>query len=331
MNPKSLPSRSVDPAILPNRRVGGSLVAPIAWLAAALPLPVVAGDAASSPTCIRPVRRVYVHRIGPDTAEAAGGELVLGIQADALGLRWRTLDLDVRLQTADGKPVRVAADAPAGYADKRGFFRMAGRAPILGNEVGWNDLRATIPLEKLLGRPPGDVGPLTATVKASSEGLVSSSQAEIVFDEKGQPRVSRAVGLLAVDVYVDRLADAEDLPSAETSAKPARAGRGLTVWGYVEAVGLGRSEMTGTLRLGRPADPRVPSAGEGRDAFRKIVNEKRREVAPDQAQVFCHFVPYGDLGLKPGPNRLTVRYAASCAGLSAAVTEEYVVEGRSER
>ena len=139
------------------------------------------------------------------------------------------------------------------------------------------------------------------------------------------PNVRRAVRLLAVDALANSFAPEApaDRPESEGAGGiRARNGPGLAVWGYVEAVGLDQSKMSGRLSLRRKEDSSVAKGGEG-GAPKPVERVEELEVAPDQAQAFFHFVPYSGLGLEPGRHDLILSYSARCEGLSATLEEEY--------
>jgi len=262
------------------------------------------GEAASRPASVpRPLRRVHVRRVWCEPGMESDPETGMAICAhvEALGLKWLSLDVEVRLRTPDGKPVRVAAGAPEGYADEKGRFWMSARAPIFDDPFEWKELRASFPHQRVLDLPADRPQRVIATFRVSSSGLSSLSEAEITVPPAPAPGVRRAVRVLAID----------PLPNA--------------VEGYVEAVGLDRSKMVGRLSLrqegGRPLVWKDPKTG----TQRPFENRAELDVISDQAQIFLHSVGYRGLGLEPGRHRLILAYSASCQGLTATIEEEHVI------
>ncbi len=283
------------------------------------------------PSVLEPVRRVHVHRVWCKPAAEPDDEGGMGVCAhvEALGLRWRSLLVEVRLRTAEGKPVRVAEEAPKGYADKQGRFLMSARAPVLDRRFEWPDLCASVPYEDVLGLPAGQHW-LIATFRASAEELASTSESEIRVPPGPEPGVRRAVRILAVDLSANG-PPPEDAETPAGSAKPR--GRedpqsrkpGLLIWGYVEVVGFDQAKAVGRLSF-RREDGKALTRREEKTG-KTVPWESRREldIVPDQAQLFSHFVPYDAIGLAPGHHRLILSYAASCEGLTATQEAEYVV------
>jgi len=287
---------------------------------------------------MRAVRRVQVHRLwcepGMESVRNAG--LSLRAHVEAVGLRWRSLRVEIRLRTPDGKPVRVIEPPPEGYADDRGRFFMWVRLPVFDDRFEWPALRASIPYEKVLDLPAERPRRLIATLRASCEGLSSVSEAEIAIPPGKAPRPKRALSVLAIDPFGDSPPPHD--PSAEHAARndgprdPAARGRGLMVEGYVEAPGLGGSKLVGKLAVrtddGKPLARKDPKTR----AERPVEHSVPSEVVAGQAQFLLHFLPYEALGLEPGRHRLIFAYTAQCDGLTALLEEEHVVEisGRGE-
>jgi len=256
---------------------------------------------------------------------------------EALGLKWCSLKVEVRLRTLDGKPVPVAAGAPEGYSDKKGLFCMSTLAPILDDRFEWKELRASCPYKKVFDKklPPGGPRRLIATYRVSSSGLSSVSEAEITVPPGPEPGAKRAVRLLAIDVFPNRLSSEGPTHSAAQKRESARDGatytrrtrrqRGLAVEAYVEAVGLERAKMTGRLSVrrddGRPLTSKRGNSGTGKP-FESLVQS---DVVSGQAQILPHFIGYDALRLKPGRHRLIFTYSASCQGLTAVMEEEYIL------
>jgi hypothetical protein len=307
----------------------GLLLAALAGAAAA----EAAGDPTPPrPSIVRPVRRVHVHRVWCEPGKAPENEAVMTLCAgvDALGLRWRSLLVEARLRTADGKPVPVAAEAPAGYADQQGRFLMSSRAPILDDRFEWDSLRASFPYRKVLDLRDDEPRRLIATLAASSGGLSSVSEAEITVPPQPAPGVTRAVRLLAVDVLANSMPPSEaggraDAKTATGVAPAAAKELGLTVWGYVEAVGLDRQKIVGRLSFRREDGQPLLQNDREDGTETPFVSQTELNVVGDQAQVFCHFVPYRAIGLQPGHHRLILTYSASSAGLRATTEQECIV------
>jgi len=274
---------------------------------------VLGGEASGQPSVIRAVRGIQVHRVwgasGMESDEKNGMSLYAHVEA--LGLRWRSLVVEVRLRTAEGKPVPVAAGAPEGYADEQGEFCMSARAPVFDDRFEWKALRASFPYEKVLDLPAGRTQRLIATFQASSSGLSSLAEAEITIPPDPAPGARRAVGLLAVDLFAD--------------SGPTNNQRGLTVESYVEAVGLVRSKLLGRLSFRREDGQSLTSDDGGTGAKRPFESVVKSDVVSDQAQILAHFIPYRAIGLGPGRHRLVLTYYASCEGLTAKAEEEYVL------
>jgi hypothetical protein len=249
---------------------------------------------------------------------------------EALGLRWRSLRVEVSLRTLDGKPVRAAADAPKGYANEQGRFSMSSRVPVFDDRFEWPELRASVPHTEVLDLPSDGPHRLIATFRASCEGLSSLSEAEITVPPDADAGATRAVRIHAFDTYPNSLPE----PDARESSAGKKAGsaastendRGLTVWGYVEAVGLDRSKMTGKLAFrlptGKPLTYKDPESG----VQKPLASQVELEVVSHQAQVFLHFIPYRAIGLSPGDHRLVLTYSASCDGLTAMTEEEHAIQ-----
>jgi len=294
-------------------------------------------EAAGRTSVMRAVRRVHVHRVwgAPGMESDPKTGISLYAHVEALGLKWRSLLVEVRLRTPDGKPVPVAAGAPEGYADKKGLFYMSTWAPILDDRFEWKELRASCPYEKVLDLPPGRPRQLIAQYRVSSSGLSSISEAEITVPPGPDPGVKRAVRLLAIDPFPNSLPPEDPTDSTgheresgcegATRIGRAREGRGLAVEAYVEAVGLERSKITGRFSLrrkdGRPLTSKHSKTGT-RSPFESLVES---DIVSDQAQILPHFVGYDAVGLGPGRHRLIFTYSASCQGLTAVMEEEHLL------
>ncbi len=297
------------------------------------------GETAEYPGVMEAVRRVQVHGLscepGMDSDPEAG--LSLYAHVEAVGLRWRSLLVEIRLRTPDGKPVRATKGAPEGYADKQGRFFMWARLPVFDDRYEWPELRASIPYEKVLNLPAERPWRLIVTFRASCEGLSSVSEAEITVPPGKVPGLKRALAVLAIDPFADspppdETAAADDARRKDGSRGPAGHERGLMVEGYVEAEGLGRSKIVGQLVLqgddGKPLlrkDPKTKAQG-------PVQHSVESEVVADQAQILLHFLRHDALGLEPGRHRLIFSYTAQCGGLTASLEEEHVVRvpGRGE-
>lgn len=289
-------------------------------LGPALPNAVLGGEASAHPSVMRAVRRVQVHRVWSAAGTESDAETGLSIYAhvEAVGLKWRSLLVEVRLRTPEGKSIPVATEAPEGYADKDGQFYMSTRAPVFDDRFEWNELRASLPCEKVLDLPAARPLRLIATVRVSTSGLSSRSEAEIMIPPGPAPGVTRAVRLLALDPFPNSFRP-ED--TVDRAAKE----RGLAVEAYVEAVGLDRSKVLGRLSLRREdGQPLLPS-GEGAEIKRPFQSVVESDVVSDQATVLSHFVPYRAVGLEPGRHRLILTYSASCQALTATTEEEHVL------
>ncbi len=304
------------------------------------------GEAAEGSDVMEPVRRVHVRGLGckPGTAADAKSGLSIFIELEAVGLRWRSVLVEIGLRTREGKPVRVVDAAPQGYADEKGRFRMSARVPVFDDRFHWPELRASIPYEKVLDLPAERPCRLIAAVRASCEGLSSSAEAEIAVPPEPAGGVKRALSLLAVDPYpnsppLDEPADErEDPQDREQPAAPDRpgAGRGLMVEGYVAAEGLRRAKLVGRIAVrgedGKPPVHEGPEMGTG-DA-KPVDDASGAQVVSGQAQILLHFLDYRVLGLPPGRHRVILSYTATCDGLSASLEEGYVLPvapGRSDR
>jgi len=235
-----------------------------------------------------------------------------------VGLKYRSLLVEVRLRTPEGKSVPVAAEAPEGYADKDGQFYMSTRAPVFDDRFEWNELRASLPYEKVLDLPAGRPRRLIATFRASTDGLSSCSEAEITIPPGPAPGVTRAVRLLALDLF-------SNSSSPEGTGDRAGKERGLAVEAYVEAAGLDRSKVLGRLSLRQEDGQALLSSDEEtgiKKPFRSVVES---DVVSDQALVLSHFIPYRAVGPEPGRRRLILTYSATCEGLTATTEEEHVL------
>jgi len=290
------------------------------FLGPALPNAVLGGEASAHPSVMRAVRRVQVHRVWSAAGMESDAEAGLSIYAhvEAVGLKWRSLLVEVRLRTPEGKSVPVAAEAPEGYADKDGQFYMSTRAPVFDDRFEWNELRASLPYEKLLDLPAGRPLRLIATVRASTSGLSSHSEAEVTIPPGPAPGVTRAVRLLALDPFPNS-------SPPERSVDGTTKERGLAVEAYVAAVGMDRSKLLGRLSVRRhDARSLQPDAGET-IVEKPFVSEMQSDVVSHQALVLSHFVPYRAAGLEPGRHRLILTYSATCEGLTATTEEEHVL------
>jgi len=321
--------RSSLPALLFGR---ASLALLVSLGVAGVPSLVLGGEAAEYPGVMEAVRRVQVHGLscepGMDSDPEAG--LSLYAHVEAVGLRWRSLLVEIRLRTPDGKPVRATKRASEGYVDKQGRFLMSARVPVFDDRFEWPELRASIPYEKVLDLPAERPRRLIATVRASCQGLSSVSEAEITVAPAKAPGVKRALRLLAIDPFAnslppDETATADDARRKDGSRGPAGHERGLMVEGYVEAEGLGRSKIVGQLVLqgddGKPLLRKDPKT----KAERPVRHSVESEVVANQAQILLHFLRHDALGLEPGRHRLIFSYTAQCGGLTASLEEEHVV------
>ncbi|MFH1265424.1 MAG: hypothetical protein ABIK89_06815 [Planctomycetota bacterium] len=318
------------------KREFSSLPAILSWaalvatfLGLAVPNAGLGGEASASPSVMRAVRRVQVHRVWSAAGMEADAETGISIYAhvEAVGLKYRSLLVEVRLRTPEGKSVPVAAEAPEGYADKDGQFYMSTRAPVFDDRFEWNELRASLPYEKVLDLPAGRPLRLIATVRVSAGGLSSRSEAEITIPPGPAPGVTRAVRLLALDLF-------SNSSSPEGTGDRAGKERGLAVEAYVEAVGLDRSKVLGRLSLRQEDGQALLSSDEEtgiKKPFRSVVES---DVVSDQALVLSHFIPYRAVGPEPGRRRLILTYSATCEGLTATTEEEHVlsvVAGQKDR
>jgi hypothetical protein len=329
--------------------VGFPWIAVLTALAlAALTEVAPAGEAAPN-RVTRAVRRVHVHRVwcaaGMESDARSGVSIYAHVEA--VGLKWQSLLVEVRLRTPDGKPVRVAAGAPKDYADDEGRFYMSTHAPVFDDPFEWNELRASIPYEKVFDLSAEAPQPLIATFRVSCGGLSSVSESEITIPPGKPPAVKRAVRLLAIDPFPNRLPlplagdgrgeGTRKLQSATHSSpdpnslqktgrdRPTREDRGLAVEAYVEAVGLDGRAVTGRLSFRREDGKPLVLIDRNRRAQEPLVDERQSAVVSDQAQILLHFVGYSSLGLEPGPHRLILSYSAHCAGLTATMEEEHVL------
>ena len=116
---------------------------------------VASGGPPGHPAVSQAVRRVQVHRLWCEPGMESDPETGFSLYAhvEALGLRWRSLLVEVRLRTLDGKAVRAAKGAPEGYADEEGRFYMWARAPVFDDRYEWPELRASIPYERVFDLP----------------------------------------------------------------------------------------------------------------------------------------------------------------------------------
>lgn len=322
----------------------------------AAPQMVLTAGASGGPPVSQALRRLHVHRVWckPGMTSDPRTGMALCAHVEAVGLRWRSLLVEVRLRTADGKPVRVVAPAPEGYADEKGFFYMCVQVPVLADGFEWPELCASFPHETLLDLSPQKHHQLIGSVHVSSGGLSSISEAEITIparpfgakstsptDGWGEhenaprtagpgPSVKRAVRLLAVDVFPNSMPPSAtnervESPSRAEPLIAARKDLGLTVWGYVEAVGLDRLKMVGRLSLRRADGEPLMHKDPGTGVRKPFESRAELAVKADQAQIFLHFVPYAALGLDAGEHPLILTYSASCEGLTAIAEELHVI------
>ena len=342
-----LASLTVSPLSLPV--VLRSIAVLVTLAVAALPEVGLGDDDPPASRMTRAVRRVHVHRVwsapGMESDPLSG--MSLSAHVEAVGLKWRSLLVEVRLRTPDGKPVPVAADAPRGYADAKGRFSMSTRTPVFDDSFEWPELRASIPYEKVLDLPADRPQRLIATFRVSCEGLSSVSESEITIPPGKPPRVIRAVRLLAIDPFPNSLPlpsreragvrgntqlqpgshSSPDPKSPQNSGRdfPTTSDRGLAVEAYVEAVGLDGRSMTGRLSFRREDGKPLVSTDRSRGAPKPVESVRQSDCVSDQAQILSHFVDYGSLSLQPGLHRLILSYAAQCDGLTATIEEEHVL------
>ena len=309
-------------------RSTGLLVA----LAAVSPGVARAGEQPATSRVSRAARRVHVHRVwcapGMETDAQSGASLYAHVEA--AGFKWQSLSIEVRLRTPDGKPVRVLPGTPKEYGDDKGRFRMSTQAPVLHDPFEWKALRASVPCQRLLDLPADRPQRLIASFQVACDGLSSLSEAEITIPPGKPPGVRRAVRLLAIDAFPNRLPPNSEGKSAHSLEKPGRDARsnlrGLAVEAYVEAVGLEGGKMTGRLSV-RPSDAdRLASADRRPAAERPTSDVQQSPVVSDQAQILLHFIDYRRLHLAPGPHPLILSYSADCEGLRATLEEEHVLQ-----
>lgn len=289
------------------------------------------GEAAEQGGVISAVRRVQVHRFWcePGMESDPGAGLSLRAHVEAVGLKWQSLLVEIRLRTPDGKPVQAIKPSPEGYADAQGRFFMWARLPAFDDRFEWPALRASIPYEKVFDLPAERPQRLIATFRASCEGLASVSEAEITLAPSEPPRMTKSLAVLAIDPF------ANSRPPDETAAEEASrddGSRGLMVEGHVEAKGLGRSKLVGKLMLQSEEGKPLLHKDLKTKAERPVEHSVQSQIVADQVQILPHFLPYDALELAPGRHRLIVAYTAQCDGLTASVEEEHVVEvpGRRE-
>jgi hypothetical protein len=291
------------------------------------------------------VRRVHVKRVwcAPGTASDPKAGLSLYAHVEAVGLKWRSIRVEVELRTLEGKPVQVAEGAPEGYADKTGRFSMSTRVPVFDDRFEWPELRASIPYERVLDLPAERPWRLIATLRASCEGLASVCEAEITVPPAPAPGVKRALRVLAIDAYPNspmpdepqgaHQAASRGGPRAPTGStrgasrsRPASPQRGLMVEGYVAAEGLGRAKIVGRLVLKREeAGPRSAEGPEKGGRWNTLSTRSESDVVSDQAQILLHFFGQDVLALEPGWHRVILSYTATSAGLKASLAEEHVL------
>jgi hypothetical protein len=302
---------------------------------ACVPGAAPAGEAAEGADVMEPVRRLHVRGLGckPGTADDAESGLSIFIELEAVGLRWRSVLVEVGLRTPEGRPVRVVKPAPEGYADEKGRFRMSARLPVFDDRFHWPELRASIPFEKVLDLPAERPCRLIATVRASCDGLSSSAEAEIAVPPEPAGGVKRALKVLAIDPYpnsppLDEPADAREDPQDRkqpASRDRLAPGRGLMAEGYVAAEGLRRAKLVGRIAVrGEDGKPLVREGPEKGDA-KPVDDATGAQVVSGQAQILLHFLDYRVLGLPPGRHRVILSYTATCDGLTATLEEEYVL------
>jgi hypothetical protein len=295
--------------------------------------PAPADDKPKEFTLVQELVRVHVERVWakPGMASDANKGMAICSRLEVAGMEWNPPEVEVRLRTPDGTPVRAAADSPDGYADKNGLFYMGARLPVLDHTFQWPELCASFPHETVLDVSPGRRQRLIASVRASMDELSSVSEVEIPIPPERDGDEKRALRLLDVDAFCNAGPPRKKTGSAETEESagpvvPAGKELGLKVWGYVEAVGLDRSTIVARLSI-RSAEGEPPVSKDPETvAKRRFESRVEQEIVPDQLQFLLHFVPYGEVGLKPGRHRLILSYSVSCKGLSATLEELCVVQ-----
>ncbi len=249
------------------KRPFSSLPAVFGWIAVLAVLALAgpaqaapAGEAAAS-RVTRAVRRVHVHRVWSASGMESDPHSGMSIYAhvEAVGLKWWSLLVEVRLCTPDGKPVRVAAGAPKEYADDKGRFYMSTHLPVFEDPFEWEALRASIPHEKVLDLPAERPQRLIATFRVSSDGLSSVSESEITIPPGKPPGVTRAVRVLALDPFPNRLRPESEGKPAESPEKTDPEDRPNTKPPLPsgERVGV-RGNRPFKPRSDSPADPKSP-------------------------------------------------------------------------
>jgi hypothetical protein len=182
--------------------------------------------------------------------------------------------------------------------------------------------------------PAGQKHRIIASFRASCSDLESVSEAEILVPPK--LGVERALRLLAMDVFPGSTPpeDASGTGSEKRNAAsddPAQAAKGVTVWAYVEAVGLAGSSVTGRLTLRHESGEPIMSLAADSKTSRPIDSRSRTDVVPGQAQILLHFVPYRTLALAPGNHRLVLTYHAKCDGLTSSMEEVHAIAVATRR
>jgi hypothetical protein len=255
-------------------------------------------------------------------------------QVEATGLKWSSLVSKVRLRTREGKSIQVLGSAPGGYADEEGYFFMSARASVWSQRVRWPSLTAAFPHQAVLDLPAGQEHRIIVSFHASCSDLESVSEAEILVPPK--LGVERALRLLAIDVFPGSapLEDANGTglgSGTPVSHNPAPAVKGITVWAYVEAVGLRGCSVQGRLTLRRESGESILSLAEDAEPPRPFESRANTDVVPGQAQILLHFVPYRKLDLAPGNHRLVLTYSAECDGLKSSMEEVHAIPVTARR
>jgi hypothetical protein len=249
---------------------------------------------------------------------------------EAVGFRWRSLLVEVRLRTPDGKAVRAAERAPEGYADDEGRFYMWARAPVFDDHYEWPHLRASVPCQKVLDLPAGRPCRLIATFRASCDGLSSVAEAEITLPPDKAPERNRALSLLAIDPFPNAPPPDEATHAGQARPKPRspdakQRQRGLRVESYIAAQGLRRAKITGHLVLRREDGKPLVRKDAKTGAAKPVEHSAHSRVVADQAQILLHFLSRDALGFGPGRHRLILSYTAKCDDLKASLDEEHVL------
>jgi hypothetical protein len=297
----------------------------------------IAGEGSAQPATVVPaLKRVQVHRVGskPGTDSDPNQGMSVFAQIEATGLKWSSLVSEVRLRTKEGRVIRVLGSAPEGYADENGDFFMSARAAVWSQRVCWPALTTSIPYETVLDLPAGQKHRVIASFRASCSDLESVSEAEILVPPK--LGVERALRLLAIDVFPGSTPpeDASGTGAGRriaASDEPAPRAKGVTVWAYVEAVGLRGFSVTGRMTLRHESgEPIVSLAAESKTS-RPVESRSSTDVVPGQAQILLHFVPYRTLALAPGNHRLVLTYSAECDGLTSSMEEVHAIAVATRR